>query len=78
MLRGSVYSHLGHPRPAQLHALRRRGSLFRRQRDQLEPERTVPAVRGRRWAPEGVGPATVQGKEQGSKITGGLVLKQSF
>lgn len=58
---GSVHSHLGHPCPTQLDALGRRGALLRHQRDQLEPERTLPAVRRRRRNSQSVGPATVQG-----------------
>lgn len=55
----SVHPYLGYPRPAKLDALSQRGSFVGHQRNQLEQERAVPAVRRGRRAPEGLGPATV-------------------
>lgn len=69
MFGGHLDSDLGHPRPPLqgLHALSQPGALLRRQRDQLEPERAIPAVRGGRRSSQGVGSQTVQGKQERSQ-----------
>lgn len=72
---GSVHSHLGYPRPTQLDALSWRGALIWHQRDQLEPERALPAVRRWRRNSQSVGPATVQGANFQPSPRKGLQLK---